>query len=126
MIRVISICLFRRGGEILVTEGLDTANNQRLLAELAPLPDDRRNAYYVCAAALADPQGTIRAVVEGRCHGVLTKQCRGTGGFGYDPVFVPTGYDQSFGELSTEIKNRLSHRAKALEKVAQFVATLKR
>src|SRR5438552_9622174 len=58
-------------------QGDDAANNQRLLAELAPLPDDRRNAYYVCDAALADSQGTYRAVVEGLCHGVHTTNSRG-------------------------------------------------
>src|SRR5437870_9535464 len=52
-------------------QGDDTANNARLRAELAPLPDDRRAAYYMCTAALADPHGEIQAVVEGRCHGVL-------------------------------------------------------
>ena len=54
--------------------GDDAANNARLLAELAPLPDDRRAAYYVCTAALADPQGVVRAGVEGRCHGVITHE----------------------------------------------------
>src|SRR6267142_3818865 len=57
-------------------QGDDAANNARLLAELAPLPDDRRAAYYVCTAALADPTGEVRAVVEGRCHGVILKEFR--------------------------------------------------
>src|SRR5262249_47797908 len=65
-------------------QGDDAANNTRLLAELAPLPDDRRAAYYVCVAALANPQGEVQAVTEGRCHGVITRDYRGTGGFGYD------------------------------------------
>src|SRR5947209_19416768 len=69
-------------------QGGDAANNARLLAELAPLPDDRRTAYYVCVAALADPSGDIKAVSEGRCHGIITKEPRGSGGFGYDPLFV--------------------------------------
>src|SRR5207244_3304867 len=55
-------------------QGDDAANNARLLAELAPLPDERRAAYYVSSAALADPEGNIRAVAEGRCHGVIIKQ----------------------------------------------------
>src|SRR5437868_1226883 len=55
-------------------QGDDAANNARLLAELAPLPDDRRAAYYVCVAALADPTGDIKAVSEGRCHGIITKE----------------------------------------------------
>src|SRR6266481_5748084 len=60
--------------------GDDAANNDRLLAELAPLPDDRRAAYYVCTAALADPQGQVQAEAEGRCHGVIVRQARGQGG----------------------------------------------
>src|SRR5581483_381885 len=65
-------------------QGDDAANNRRLMAELAPLADDKRAAYYVCVAALSDPQGQIHAVTEGRCHGVIIKEHRGTGGFGYD------------------------------------------
>src|SRR5205085_6015791 len=69
-------------------QGDDEANNDRLLAELAPLPTDRRAAYYVCTAALADPGGEVRAVTEGRCHGVIIPERRGRGGFGYDPLFL--------------------------------------
>src|SRR5581483_254744 len=55
-------------------QGDDEANNDRLLAELRPLPEDRRGAYYVCTAALADPEGKVHAVVEGRCHGVIVME----------------------------------------------------
>src|SRR5215469_6584897 len=95
-------------------QGDDEANNARLLAELAPLPDDRRAAYYVCTAAMADPQGEVRAVVEGRCHGVIVRAARGTGGFGYDPLFLIPEYHRTFGELSPRVKHALSHRARAL------------
>src|SRR5436190_22009625 len=61
-------------------QGDDEANNDRLLAELAPLPEDRRQAYYVCTAALADPKGEVKAVVEGRCHGIIVRERRGSGG----------------------------------------------
>src|SRR5439155_9394968 len=64
-------------------QGDDEANNDRLLAELAPLPDEKRAAYYVCTAALSDAHGQVRAVVEGRCHGVIVGERRGSGGFGY-------------------------------------------
>ena len=94
--------------------GDDAANNARLLAELAPLPDDRRAAYYVCTAALADPQGNVRAEAEGRCHGVITRERRGSGGFGYDPLFLIREYHRTFGELSPRVKHALSHRARAL------------
>jgi XTP/dITP diphosphohydrolase len=97
--------------------GDDAANNARLLAELAPLPDDRRAAYYVCTAAVADPHGEVRAVVEGRCHGVITRELRGTAGFGYDPLFLIPEYHRTFGELSPRVKHALSHRARALEKL---------
>lgn len=96
-------------------QGDDAANNSRLLAELAPLPEDRRTAYYVCVAALSDPQGEVQAVSEGRCHGIITRDYRGTGGFGYDPLFLIPEYHRTFGELSPRVKHALSHRAKALE-----------
>jgi XTP/dITP diphosphohydrolase len=96
------------------THGDDAANNRKLLAELAPLPDDRRAAYYVCVAALAAPHGEVRAVAEGRCHGAIVKEPRGTGGFGYDPLFEIPEYHQTFGELSLRVKQALSHRARAV------------
>jgi XTP/dITP diphosphohydrolase len=98
-------------------QGDDAANNARLLAELAPLPDDRRAVYYVCTAALADPQGNVRAVVEDRCSGVITREPRGTGGFGYDPLFSIPEYHETFGQLSAVVKRALSHRARALAKL---------
>ena len=102
----------------------DAANNSRLLAELAPLPDDRRAAYYVCTAALADPEGTVRAVVEGRCNGVILREPRGTGGFGYDPLFLIPEYHQTFGELSSRVKHALSHRGRALAKLRPVLHSL--
>ncbi len=104
-------------------QGDDQANNKKLLAELAPLPDDRRAAYYVCTAALADPSGEVKAVVEGRCHGILLKEARGAGGFGYDPLFLVPEYHKTFGELSAVAKHAISHRAKAL---AQLRPALRR
>ncbi len=104
--------------------GDDAANNARLLAELAPLPDDRRAAYYVCTAALADPAGEVRAVTEGRCHGVIIKELRGSGGFGYDPLFLIPEYHKTFGELSARVKHALSHRAKALEHLRPILRRL--
>lgn len=95
-------------------QGDDAANNTRLLAELAPLPEDRRAAYYVCAAALADPAGDVQASAEGRCHGVIVREHRGSGGFGYDPLFLIPEYHRTFGELSPRVKHALSHRARAL------------
>jgi XTP/dITP diphosphohydrolase len=98
-------------------QGDDEANNDKLLAELAPYPDDARAAYYVCTAAVADPSGEVRAVAEGRCHGVLTRERRGTGGFGYDPLFLVPECHKTFGELSARVKHALSHRARALARL---------
>ena len=104
-------------------QGDDEANNNRLLAELAPLGDEARAAYYVCTAALADPAGDVKAVVEGRCHGVILRERRGTGGFGYDPLFLVPEYHQTFGELSARVKHALSHRGRAM---AQLRPVLRR
>jgi XTP/dITP diphosphohydrolase len=105
-------------------QGDDTANNARLLAELAPLPDDQRAAYYVCTAALANPEGEIQAVTEGRCHGRIIRDFRGQGGFGYDPLFLIPEYHRTFGELSPLVKHALSHRARALAKLRPILWTL--
>jgi XTP/dITP diphosphohydrolase len=104
-------------------QGDDEANNNLLLAEMAALPEEKRGAYYVCTAALADPSGQVHAVVEGRCHGMILRSRHGTGGFGYDPLFLIPEYHQTFGELSSRVKHALSHRARAL---AQLRPTLRR
>jgi XTP/dITP diphosphohydrolase len=105
-------------------QGDDAANNTRLLAELAPLPEDRRAAYYVCTAALADPEGQVHAVTDGRCHGTIISEYRGQGGFGYDPLFLIPEYHKTFGELSARVKHALSHRARALAKLRPVLRQL--
>lgn len=95
------------------THGDDAANNAKLLAELAKLPDADRAAYYVSTAVLADPTGNVIVAVEGRCHGVIVDAARGSGGFGYDPLFLVPEYGKTFGELPPEVKRAMSHRAKA-------------
>lgn len=92
----------------------DDANNRKLLTELGDTPDDQRTAYYVCTLAVADPTGRIRAEAEGRCHGLITRLPRGTGGFGYDPLFLLREYHHTFGELPAVVKAHLSHRARAI------------
>jgi XTP/dITP diphosphohydrolase len=91
----------------------DEANNGKLLAALADVPDTNRGAAFRCAVALADPAGTIRLEAEGACRGRLTREARGRGGFGYDPLFLIPEYHQTFGELSALVKHQLSHRARA-------------
>lgn len=95
------------------THGDDAANNAKLLAELAGMPDERRGAAFVCALAVADPSGTIAAEAEGRCRGRITRELRGPGGFGYDPLFLILEYHKTFGELGALVKHQLSHRARA-------------
>jgi XTP/dITP diphosphohydrolase len=104
--------------------GDDAANNARLLAELRPLPDNPYPAYYVCTAALADPEGKVVAVVEGRCHGVIVGEPRGSGGFGYDPLFLIPEYHRTFGELSPVVKQALSHRARAITQLRPVLRRL--
>ena len=89
----------------------DAANNRKLLAELDGVSN--RRARFRCVVALASPSGAAQTA-EGRCEGHLLLSPRGGGGFGYDPLFVPDGYDLTFAELDPAIKNRISHRARAL------------
>jgi XTP/dITP diphosphohydrolase len=90
-------------------------NNKKLLAALAGLPMEKRAASFRCVVAVADENGLVDTV-EGVCNGVIVDEERGGGGFGYDPLFIPDGQVKSFGELSPDVKNRISHRAKALQK----------
>jgi non-canonical purine NTP pyrophosphatase (RdgB/HAM1 family) len=82
-----------------------------------------RRARFVCAVAIAAPDGEVLHVSEGICEGVITSAPRGDSGFGYDPLFVPDGYNQTFGELSEDIKNRISHRARALMNLRDFLTS---
>jgi XTP/dITP diphosphohydrolase len=95
------------------THGDDRANNDKLLREMAHLTGADRAAYYVSTAVLADPSGKAIAEVEGRCHGLIVTERRGTGGFGYDPLFLVPEHGRTFGELPPEVKAQMSHRAKA-------------
>jgi XTP/dITP diphosphohydrolase len=94
----------------------DEANNRKLLAEIGALPNTPtlRAAYYVCVGVLADPHGQVQAGAEGRCHGQILSERRGTGGFGYDPLFYVPELNATFGELSARVKHALSHRGRML------------
>ena len=98
------------------------ANNALLLKNLDGAKD--RTANFTCAIALVDPEGREH-VVEGRCFGRIALAPSGTDGFGYDPLFMPDGYDRSFAELSAEEKNAISHRGRALAKVKEIVGNWK-
>ena len=104
----------------------DEARVEKLLSELKNNPDPARAARFVCAVAIADPEGSIRAETEGECRGAIAETPMGNGGFGYDPVFVPEGFTESFGELPRETKDRISHRARAIEKIIPFLLDFKR
>jgi XTP/dITP diphosphohydrolase len=105
-------------------------NNAKLLRLLENVPLDKRTARFRCVVALtpvpcSEPEGASPVcyaeeaelqteLFEGACEGRIGFVPRGRGGFGYDPLFIPHGYEQTFGELSEEVKNQLSHRARAL------------
>ena len=101
--------------------GDDAANNAKLLKLLEGKTGDERRAYYVSSAALANPQGEVMAVAEGRCWGVIGEEPRGSGGFGYDPLFVIPEYHATFGELSSRGKHALSHRGRSIAKLRPAV-----
>ena len=92
--------------------GDDGANLNKLVAVMRDVPQANRGAHYVCVLVLHAPSGE-RFVFEGRCHGLLLNEPRGTGGFGYDPLFIPCGETTTFGMLPAETKQRISHRAQA-------------
>jgi XTP/dITP diphosphohydrolase len=97
----------------------DEANNDKLLASLTGVPDERRGAVYVAVLALARPDGSIAAEVEGRCRGRIGRVRRGAGGFGYDPLFIPESElaqarPRTMAELTPDEKDAISHRGSAL------------
>jgi len=97
-------------------EASDADNRKKLLENMQSLLDQDRSAYFECCMVLASPDG-IKKTVTANCEGeILTKE-RGGGGFGYDPVFIKNNYNKSFGELEESIKNRISHRRKAIDKL---------
>lgn len=107
--------------------GADASDRDRikqLLAELSQTSDRARRARFVCVIVIADARGEIANLATGNCEGTIAPVPRGTHGFGYDPIFVPDGYEQTFGELSAEIKERISHRARALRATLSFLNAL--
>ena len=103
--------------------GADRANLDLLLAQVGDVPDERRGAAFVCAAALVVPGGP-ETVVHGAWTGRLTRAPRGTNGFGYDPIFVPDGETRTSAELSADEKDAASHRARALQALLPHLRAL--
>ncbi len=103
--------------------GADATNDQKivkLLNALGQTPDSARVAGFVCSMAVADKNGKILHLAEGLCRGKIAWRAEGNHGFGYDPIFIPEGFSESFGQLSDEIKSKISHRALAVNKIIEF------
>ena len=103
----------------------DQANNRKLLELLSDIPAERRTARFQCVVAIAEPDGWVH-IAEGSCEGVIAKEPRGQRGFGYDPLFYVPAYERTFAELDPSIKNKISHRAKALEGAVDILSDLKK
>lgn len=98
----------------------DKENNAKLLRKLADKSPDKRRARFRCVIAIAD-KGKLIKTVEGTCEGIIGDKEEGVSGFGYDPLFIPEGYKESFAILGPEVKDKLSHRGEALKKAREFI-----
>jgi XTP/dITP diphosphohydrolase len=103
-------------------EGLSDADRASLLlSELLTVDGDERSACFICAVAIAKPNGEVINVAHGMCQGRIATAPSGHEGFGYDPVFIPTGYQMTFAEMPSLLKNNISHRGKALAATRDFL-----
>ncbi|MCM8761163.1 MAG: RdgB/HAM1 family non-canonical purine NTP pyrophosphatase [Candidatus Omnitrophica bacterium] len=98
----------------------DKANNRKVLGLLKDTPLSKRQAAFVCAVAIAD-KGRILKLIEESCRGLIAFQPKGRHGFGYDPIFLIPRYGKTFGQLGLKVKDRMSHRSKALKKARVFL-----
>lgn len=98
-----------------------TERIEKLLKELSETKDKNRRARFVCAMAIANESGEIEFTAEGVCDGIIAQATSGKSGFGYDPIFIPDGFSATFGELSGEVKQQISHRARASSKIIQYL-----
>ena len=99
----------------------DADRISKVLSALNGVHNTDRTARFICVIALADAGGKIVASANGSCEGKITGGPRGTSGFGYDPIFLPDGFDKTFGELDAQTKNQISHRANAAVKIIPFL-----
>src|SRR5256714_2821662 len=102
----------------------DGERTEKLLRALAEVPPSQRGARFVSVIAIAQNEGKIVNMSFGECKGAISREPRGYGGFGYDPIFIPEGFTLTFAQLEAAEKNRISHRARALSKVAGFLRAL--
>ncbi len=96
--------------------GQDEANNDKVLAEMKEVPEEKRGAQFNCYLCLSDPEGKIVLEDHGICRGRIAQSRSGIGGFGYDPLFIIPEYHRTFGELDLAVKRAISHRSRALRK----------
>ena len=101
-------------------QGDSVANLRKLVEVMRGVPAERRGAGFLCVLLLAGPDG-VEQSFEGRCTGRLLDEPRGGAGFGYDPLFVPDGFSQSYAELGDEVKNSFSHRGRAWKQLADWL-----
>ncbi len=102
----------------------DGANTEKLLRALEIIPDAARSARFVCVLTLLGPDGSEKTF-EGDCRGRIGRELAGGGGFGYDPVFFPDGFEKTFAELGDDVKNKISHRGRALQKLVAHLRSQK-
>jgi XTP/dITP diphosphohydrolase len=102
-------------------DATDDENNRRLMDELAMVPPARRSARFICCFVLLNAEGR-EYIFSGECPGRIINTRRGIGGFGYDPLFVPDGHEDTFAELGADVKNRLSHRARAVQSLLEWLS----
>ncbi len=100
----------------------DAKNCEKLLNALDNVPDNKRGAAFVCVIAIAAPDGRVVGTSRGEYRGLIARDAKGGWGFGYDPVFIDPQSGKRFAELAPEVKNRISHRAKALGKAGDILA----
>jgi XTP/dITP diphosphohydrolase len=98
------------------------AKMEKLLRELNDSGQNDRRARFVCVISFADPIGKILHQTTGECRGIIAEMPSGAKGFGYDPIFIPHSFDRSFGELPEAIKQMISHRARAIEQIIEYLS----
>jgi XTP/dITP diphosphohydrolase len=107
--------------------GENASNDEKInkvLNDIKKIGKKNRNARFISVIVLTNEKGEIKTVAEGICEGRISDNSCGINGFGYDSIFIPNNFDKTFGELSSEIKQTISHRAKAIEKIFDFLHNL--
>jgi XTP/dITP diphosphohydrolase len=101
----------------------DADNRKKLLSNMENLEEAERNAYFECCLAIASPKGLEKSICA-ICEGKIIRKEKGGGGFGYDPIFIKNDYNKTFAELESSVKNKISHRRKAIDKLLIYLESL--